>query len=435
MLEFLYGLGWLVVICGSGYGLWWFRFGRYERAARLEPIEGMPGWTRSTVHSKNLPPPSFNSPAPGAEHTAPTPQTNSGSATLFTSTPPEVRQHTAIGARPGDGKTQTDISLMIQDMLSGGDVYWLNPQYTYHHPKDQPINLHPVKHLFTAVDDYQTILAILDAAYAEGVRRKPLYQAGKDVGHNICLHLDEWPAIYAELGDVVAEKLQRILRECRKLNIWANVGSQDFLVETTGFNSGVRAAFTTKLVGNVDDTTWRTLLGTGQKKQPVLKGTWMTDTGWVDVVRPTADLIARVAPTAARPYVGSLLKLSTVSDAKQPDPIKEEKVTDTDVARLLLFLDTPADAETNAEKGAKLLKAAYGLETIVSPGPAPQNDDSAPFRNVDFDLLARLTRGTKLTETEALRIACNVKPGGSEEYRIARELLTAALKMLDSGEA
>lgn len=49
MLEFLYGLGWLAVICGSGYGLWWFRFGRHERATKLRPV----GHT-----------PSFNSPPP-----------------------------------------------------------------------------------------------------------------------------------------------------------------------------------------------------------------------------------------------------------------------------------------------------------------------------------------------------------------------------------
>lgn len=230
---------------------------------------------------------------------------------LFTIIPPEVRGHTAIGAKPGDGKTQTSIALMVQDIARGAQVYWLNPQYTYYHPDDQPTDLTPIKHLFTVVEDYAQILATLQAAHALGEQRKPLYRAGQNVGHNIVLYLDEWPAIYAELGDPVSDVLQRILRECRKLNIWIVLCAQDFLVATTGFSSGVRAAFNTKLVGNVDITTWNTLLGGSVPKQSVTKGTWMTEDGLAEVVRPSNLLIGNMARLTPRPYAPLVSMVST----------------------------------------------------------------------------------------------------------------------------
>lgn len=225
---------------------------------------------------------------------------------LFVDLQPEEREHTLITARTGDGKTYTSIALMVRDIAHGAEVFWLNPQLTLYHPKDQPLNLRPIAHCFHQVDDYNQILATLRHVYRLAEQRKPLYKAGKNVGHNIALHIDEWPAIYNALGDEAAGVLVAILRECRKLNIWVTMGTQDLLTETNGFSTGARAMFTTKLAGNVDDTTWRAVVGAGVKKIPVAKGVWMTECGPVRSVGATGSDISRIVLQGPSPFLSSL---------------------------------------------------------------------------------------------------------------------------------
>jgi hypothetical protein len=64
---------------------------------------------------------------------------------------PEERQHTFIGTATGGGKTQASLSMMLNDMNQGAQVYWLNPQYTLYHPTDQPTDLRGLD--IIAIDD------------------------------------------------------------------------------------------------------------------------------------------------------------------------------------------------------------------------------------------------------------------------------------------
>lgn len=395
MQGFLYGMGWVLFFAGL-----WYVFNRWvvrPDAPRTAPAGGPANRTAPDTHSATTrtdgaPPPAYQRSAAGdlsADHAKiiaaaglvlPDPTLPAGSSraagegldastepwdpqSLFTTTPPEERGHTGIGARSGDGKTQTSIALMVQDIARGAQVFWLNPQYTYYHPKDQPIDLHPIKHLFTVVSGYGEILALLRAAYKLGVSRQPLYRAGKDVGHNVCIYLDEWPAIYAELGDEAAEAVQRILRELRKTNIWITLAAQDFLKDTTGFSSGVRTNFTTCLVGNVDDTTWRALLGGGIPKQPVRKGTWMTPRGLAEVVRPSEALIANMAQLPARNFPALV---SSVVAPAAPVVAKE------DPTLLRLF------AQVDAQKTRTGSPAGDGPKNAENPAPEPVRTGTEP---------------------------------------------------------
>ena len=405
----------------------------YNTAARRQRTANaaagyQPNATPRAAAAQLLPPAAQTLPAPAAN----APAAPSQSTALFTNTPPDQRGHTAIGSKPGDGKTQSQISLMVQDIARGADVYWLNPQMTLFHEKDQPIDLRPISHLFTAIDDYAQIMAVLEAAYQLGETRKPLYKAGLDVGHNVVLHLDEWPAIFATLGDPVAQLVQRILRECRKLNIWIVLGAQDFLVDTTGFSSGVRATFNTKLVGNVDETTWRTLLGTGQKKAPVTKGTWMTEDGLAQVVRPSPALVARMAGMQRRAYAGALAAAPAKSSSiltPKPAPISEP------LALLQAGQALPFDDEQPATATETDPKQISETETNVSPIAISKTNDAPSFPSVDFVPLARLVRAGLVGETKCLETALNVKAGSSKDYLAARTALKAALEMLDKETA
>lgn len=252
---------------------------------------------------------------------------------LFVDLQPDEREHTLITARTGDGKTYTSIALMVRDIMHGAEVFWLNPQLTLYHPKDQPLNLHPIAHCFHQVDDYGEILATLRRVYRLGEQRKPLYKAGKNVGHTIALHIDEWPAIYNALGDEAASVLVSILRECRKLNIWVTMGTQDLLTETNGFSTGARAMFTTKLAGNVDDTTWRAVVGAGVKKIPVAKEAWMTECGLVRPVGIEPRDIARIVLQGPSPFLSdwspAVVEPLSLSLSEPAGPVAERKTADS----------------------------------------------------------------------------------------------------------
>lgn len=222
-------------------------------------------------------------------------QTDTDMLSDFHSIDAETRQHCLIAARTGDGKTQTIISAMVHDIARGCQVVWCSPQLTLYHPKDQRCDLRPLALHFEQVTSYPAILSVLDAAYAIGETRKPLYRAGEDVGHPIVLYFDEWPAIVATLGKEAVDRMARIVRECRKLNIWVVIATQDALVETIGFSSGVRSMFATRMAGNVDQTTWRVVMGDGVKKERVERGVWMTDLGTMPWRHADERFIRRLA--------------------------------------------------------------------------------------------------------------------------------------------
>lgn len=240
--------------------------------------------------------------------------------------PIEERGHIIIAGRQGDGKTQTSIMLLISDIARSAQVYWLNPHATLFHPKDQRTDLRPLVPYFTLVRDYASIVATLKASYTL-VRevRLPLYWEGKDVGPPIVLYLDEWPAIVDATDDEATRYVKLLLRESRKCNVWLVLATQDAQVDTLKLKSGVRAAFNTRLIGNVDDATWLALAGKGVPRPALSWGQWWlarSSGSQLLAWRPfpsslVSDLAGRLAPPTYPP-LGEVSNIFSTT-VQQPD--------------------------------------------------------------------------------------------------------------------
>lgn len=206
------------------------------------------------------------------------------------------RGHTIIAARPGDGKTQTQISLMLADIRRGYQVIWVNPHLALYHPEDQQTDLRSLEGHFQQVYDYNVIPSVFKEALRIVMdERMPLYRRGLDVGHNIVLYIDEWPAIVGTLGDDVVGMVVKILRESRKCNVWIVLATQDALTKTLGTDSGPRDAFNTRILGGVDTPTWKAL-AKGADKPEYPKHSWyVVEQGVVKVPRFTAQQISLMA--------------------------------------------------------------------------------------------------------------------------------------------
>lgn len=238
-----------------------------------------------------------------------------------------------------------------------------------------------------------------------------------------------------EIADLPAEA-RAILEEIARLSGAAGITlaaatqrpTRDVVSGQVQANTPIRIS-----LGTVSPKDTRIVLDLGEGQKPTYEPSVIDRPGIAILRRQGADVLGvvpemtlelcqRMTAALARRWP----KTSNISALVPASVDSSARVSDADVARLFAYLDTPAAAETAP-------KSFQQSETTVSPVATVQNEDGTPFRNVDFILLARLTRGTKLTETEALKIACGVSPGATEEYRIARAALTAALKKLDSG--
>ena len=189
-------------------------------------------------------------------------------------TRPEERQHTFIGTATGGGKTQASLSMMLNDMAQGAQVYWLNPQYTLYHPIDQPTDLRGLD--IIAIDDIGEIERCLLAALDLGEKRKPLYQAGLYVGENVVLYLDETPAIVG-LNENIPPLIKRVLLELRKMNIWIVLAAQGAQLSDLKLNATAKGCFISKFVKNLDGASWRSLFTAKQPEIKAQRGDWFTD--------------------------------------------------------------------------------------------------------------------------------------------------------------
>lgn len=186
------------------------------------------------------------------------------------------RKHVIIIGDTGNGKTQTQIRMIVSDIQHGAQVFWLSPHLALYNQEDQPTDLRPIAGHFKQVFNYQEIGTYLSAFAREANRRLPLYRNDEPVGPTIVVYLDEWPGIVEVCEDVAVEALRMIAREGRKVRIFLVVASQDALAETLGVRSGVRAQFNTRLVGSVDSYSWVACVGKGiPRVTPTRKGEWM----------------------------------------------------------------------------------------------------------------------------------------------------------------
>lgn len=187
---------------------------------------------------------------------------------------PEQRGHTYVGTASGGGKSQLSIAHMLRDMANGAAVYWLNPQYTLYHPVDQPTDLRGLD--IIAIDDIGEIERCLLAALELGEQRKPLYQAGLDVGQNVVLYLDETPAI-AALNKNIPPLIKSILLGLRKMNIWIFLAAQGAQLGDLDLNGTAKGSFMTKYAKNLDPHSWRSLFLAKQPEVRAQRGDWFTE--------------------------------------------------------------------------------------------------------------------------------------------------------------
>ena len=194
-----------------------------------------------------------------------------------------TRNHLMIAGIQGNGKTQTQIRFMVEDIRRGAQVWWMTPHLALYNEEDQPTDLRPIEKHFRQVFEYDQIGMQLRAFAAESTRRLPFYRRNEPVGETIVVYLDEWPGIVQVLGDEVTEALQTIAREGRKCRVFLVLASQDALVKTLGIESGVREQFNTRLVGRVDQFSWTALVGKGfPRYKPSKPGEWTYAGGWDD---------------------------------------------------------------------------------------------------------------------------------------------------------
>lgn len=359
------GIGMLILIGGvSAEGAW-----RKFRAMRANG--GADGWR------VNTPPAPVGATPPAQQHS----QRRIGryvTADML----PNARKHTAVVGSTGDGKTTTMNSLLVADIASGAQCVVCSTHFTYYHPDDQTIDLRPLADRFQVAYTAPAIRAALDAACKLKDQRMALYRAGKPVGHDVCLYFGEWDtSIQRLLGQWAADRLQELLDEGRKTNVWVSfVEVHGAQVKRFGGDSAVRAAFRTRLTGNVDATSWRAFVGsaTPQTSQP--QGQWMTERGPVRVEPPTSEQIARVAAATLPRYAPLVSK-----DMPTPDADK--------------LLENLMD---RAEKGGNNF-------------PPPETD--FPAAGSDFTISV-----TDFSATEIAEIAAKITHGGKGKSEIVTSM-------------
>ena len=256
------------------------------------------------------------------------------------------RMHTIIAGRTGDGKTFTSLCLMIADIHAGCDVYWLSRHLTLFHSEEQPVDLRPVAHAFTQVYSYQGIVDCVNAALQETERRIDAIRNNEQIGRTVVLYIDDFPALVDEFGEAVAVPLRRLLRDARKCRIWVVLGTQDAQVQTLGVHSGVRSMFATRLMGNVDNATWRALADTPERWQPLQPHQWYVQgstSGVASAMQPRMDWLQAIAARPANCPVLQVSPAPAVVHAAEPET-PAARISDDEVRAVADYLDNADEA-------------------------------------------------------------------------------------------
>jgi hypothetical protein len=110
--------------------------------------------------------------------------------------------------------------------------------------------------------------AAIDEAFSWFVdeldRRLELRRQEQSIGSPLFLALDELPIIADSVKGAI-DRLGRLLREGRKVHIFAMGSSQDFLIKTLGGSAAIRDAYRTAFYGGGDILSARSLLDMPQK--------------------------------------------------------------------------------------------------------------------------------------------------------------------------
>ncbi len=302
-------------------------------------------------------------------------------APLYDSDPDRARGPTIFAAKSRHGKSQAQIACIVEDIASGAEVVWMSKHATLYHPKDQPVDLRPLADRFDLVTKGPAICERLDY-YVNDVMEERLerYTLGQDVGHPVALHIGEWPVLHEQYGEKVAAPMRRLLREAPKTQIIVSLDAQDAQVSTLGLGSGLRNSFWTKVIGNVDEPSWRGLTDEPYRKMPARQ--WFVP-GRGTIVIPqaierAAELVSpapAIEPEAAPPErkrqaVAAQGARPAVVSARvpAPDPLLAGLLAQAEAPRAT---PAPLDLSALSPERAARLAAIQARQPAAAPQPAP----------------------------------------------------------------
>lgn len=169
--------------------------------------------------------------------------------------------HVALAGPTGGGKSNIIRLLLSQLLAAGATCLLADPHFAPVDPESgddwRPIVSRLTRPPIVEVPAIAQTLRWL--AEEELEARLARRRAGQRPGSPLFLALDELPVIVAGDRDAPAH-LGRILREGRKVGIFAITAAQDFLVKTIGGSSGARDCFRTAYYTGGDPHTARALL-------------------------------------------------------------------------------------------------------------------------------------------------------------------------------
>ncbi len=262
-----------------------------------------------------------------------------------------TRQAGHSSAGKSNGKSTTLYTLLVNDIAHGAQGIVYSTHYTPFHHEDQQIDLRPLAGHFEAYWEHTTIAAALHRAGEIIDERMQRYRANQDVGHDITLYIGEWGSIERVLGKKEAANLLiQIIDEGRKTRVWIGaIELHSLLVSRFGSDSAFREAFRTRLAGNVDDVTWKTVVGRDIPKQKVAVGTWMTDSGIATIERPVYRAILDLAATSPH------------SCARLVEPAEQLKLLTH------LLENTPASVKISTAPSQVVSATGINEESAISP--------------------------------------------------------------------
>jgi|GEM_PF-4630609 len=342
---------------------------------------------------------------------------------------PKQRQATLIAAAPGDGKTQTMIHMMLADIERGYQVAWLSTHLTLFHPEDQPTDLRPVAHLFQQIAEGDKIVAALKHISSLIDVRLPLYRRGADVGQDIVLYIDEWPGLVEDYGDEITSLLRRIVREARKCKLWPVIVAQDAQVETLGFRSGVRSAFTTRLLSRfVDQGTWQGLVGPGVERPKLPKYSWIVAGSVLGKLSTEGQIDYKDDDDQSRIGIGIVNRfsaheinyLATISTQRYTPLPLERPGKSTELG--------PIEVATSETKLQPVSDIVSSIHAVVSP----VNTVSEPLVTTEEVVEIMMKLNAKMSASDIAKTLPGYKPRKYLAWKAKVDFVVEALQKVDS---
>jgi hypothetical protein len=246
--------------------------------------------------------------------------------------------HIVFAGRTGVGKSNLARLILVQVLVAGAEVFLLDPHYAPTDPKtgDEWHLIAGATYPGRAITSDTEIMQTLLEATEEVRRRLELRREGKPIGRPRFYMIDEAPGLADDREFM--KRVAIILRQARKVDIFAILASQDMLTSTLQTTGGVRGQFATCYCGGGDRTTINTLLGQypgkGGWPEPPGKGVLYLKSDVlpkVEMVRvplvTNADVARLLTPPAIRPWrapeAWEVMETIDVAARKPADPEPE----------------------------------------------------------------------------------------------------------------